>query len=99
MSVTLYVSNLPLSATEATLASRFGSFGGVVSVTLETPKRHDARGAFVEMQESADAQRAIGALNPSELDGRLMCVYLALGSVCAEGLMSSPRVASPKEAF
>ena len=84
MGVKLYVSNLPLSATAATLTSRFCEFGGVVSVTLVTPKRHDARGAFVEMQTNADAQKAIGALNLSDIDGRLMSVHLALGSVPRE---------------
>ena len=48
---------------------------------LVTPKRDDARGAFVEMQTNADAQKAIGALNLSDIDGRLMSVHLALGSV------------------
>lgn len=64
--------NLPLSAREATLASRFGNFGEV-----ETPKWPDARGAFVEMQESADAQRATGALNLSELDGGGWCAFIS----------------------
>ena len=81
MGFKLYVSNLPLSATEATLISRFCKFGAVVSVKLDAPKRLNARGAFVEMQTSADAQKAISALNLSDIDGRLVSVYRALGSV------------------
>ena len=35
MSKTLYVSNLPLSATEDVLAGKFGNFGTVVSVKID----------------------------------------------------------------
>ena len=80
MGVKLYVSNLPLSATEASLISRFSKFGAVASVQLEDRKR-GSRGAFVEMQSRADAYKAIGALNLSDIDGRLVSVFLALTSV------------------
>ena len=36
------------------------------------------RGAFVEMQTAADAQKAINGLNFADFDGRLMSVYKAL---------------------
>jgi RNA recognition motif-containing protein len=81
MSTRLYVSNLPVSATKETLASRFGKFGSVLSVVLEAEERSKRRGAFVEMNTSSDAQKAIAALNLSDFDGRLVSVYLALGSV------------------
>lgn len=81
MGVKLYVSNLPLSATEATLINRFCKFGIVVSVQLEGLKRLVGRGAFVEMQSSADAQKAISGLNLSDIDGRLVSVFLALSGV------------------
>jgi RNA recognition motif-containing protein len=81
MSTKLYVSNLPPSATEDLLTSRFGKFGGVVSVVLEPLMRASRRGAIVEMKNSADAFGAIAALNLSDFDGRLVSVYLALGSV------------------
>lgn len=80
MSTMLYAANLPLSATEATLATKFAKFGVVLSVRLPSgsvvglSRRH----AFVEMQTSGDAQRAINALNLAEFDGRLMSVYKAV---------------------
>jgi RNA recognition motif-containing protein len=81
MGTRLYVSNLPLSATEAMLIGRFCKFGDVVSVALEPQDRAQRRGAFVEMINSAAAQKAIAALNLSDFDGRLVSVYLALSSV------------------
>jgi RNA recognition motif-containing protein len=79
MGTRLFVSNLPLSATEELLARSFGKFGAVLSVALET--RVNRRGAFVEMKTNADALKAIAALNLSDIDGRLVSVYLALTSV------------------
>jgi hypothetical protein len=63
------------------LTNRFCKFGGVLSVALEGAIRANRRGAFVEMQSSADAHKAIAALNLSDFDGRLVSVYLALTSV------------------
>jgi RNA recognition motif-containing protein len=81
MSTRLYVSNLPLSATEGTLVTRFCKFGDVVSVMLDPEQRSNRRGAFVEMNTSAAAQKAIAALNLSDFDGRLVSVYLAVSGV------------------
>lgn len=80
MGTRLYVSNLPLSATEAGLNERFCKFGGVISVALEGLVRASRRGAVVEMATRADAHRAIAALNLSDFDGCLVSVYLALTS-------------------
>jgi RNA recognition motif-containing protein len=81
MGTRLYVSNLPLSATEEKLTTRFGKFGAVLSVALEAVVGANRRGAFVEMEKNADAHKAIAALNLSDFDGRLVSVYLALKSV------------------
>jgi RNA recognition motif-containing protein len=81
MGTRLYVSNLPLSATEEMLVLRFCKFGDVRSVALEPQHRAHRRGAFVEMSTSAAAHKAIAALNLSDFDGRLVSVYLALSSV------------------
>jgi RNA recognition motif-containing protein len=81
MSTRLYVSNLPLSATEEMLTGRFCKFGSVVSVALEPSARANRRGAFVEMTTRSGAQQAIAGLNLSDFDGRLVSVYLALSSV------------------
>jgi RNA recognition motif-containing protein len=80
MGTRLYVSNLPLSATEAGLSSRFCKFGIVLSIVLDAVARANRRGAFVEMQTRADAHRAIAGLNLSNLDGCLVSVYLALAA-------------------
>jgi RNA recognition motif-containing protein len=77
------VNNLPLSATEETLAGKFGRFGTVLSVKLDRDSATGVsrRSAFIEMQTSADAQKAINALNLADLDGRLISVYRALAAV------------------
>jgi cold-inducible RNA-binding protein len=81
MGTRLYVSNLPLSATEEMLTNRFCKFGNVTSVALEAVARANRRGAFVEMRSSDEAHKAIAALNLSDFDGRLVSVYLALSTV------------------
>jgi RNA recognition motif-containing protein len=81
MSTKLYVSNLPLSATAEMLITRFCEFGCVLSVAFEPVALAARRGAFVEMDSSSGAQKAIAALNLSDLDGRLISVFLALSSV------------------
>ena len=85
MSTTLYVSNLPLSATEEMLTGKFGKFGAVVSVKLDRDAQTglSRRGAFVEMRSAADAQGAINGLHLADFDGRLLSVYKALASVVA----------------
>ena len=85
MSTTLYVSNLPLSATEETLAGKFGKFGAVVSVKLDGDASTGGRrrGAFVEMGTAAGAQGAINGLHLADFDGRLVSVYKALAGVVA----------------
>jgi RNA recognition motif-containing protein len=75
----LYVSNLPSSATEAELVLKFGTCGGVVTVRimLDTSTGRSKRYGFVEMATRADALAAIGRLNLTTYDGRLMSVNLA----------------------
>ena len=41
------------------------------------------KGAFVEMQTAADAQKAINGLNFADFDGRLMSVYRTVAAVLA----------------
>ena len=84
--MTLYVSNLPLSATEEVLTTKFGKFGAVVCVKFDRDvgTGHSRRGAFVEMRTAADAQQAINGLNLADFDGRLMSVYRALAPVAAK---------------
>jgi RNA recognition motif-containing protein len=85
VSRTLYVSNLPSSATEEVLTGKFSRFGTVVSVKLDRDAGTgiSRRGAFVEMRTAADAQKAIDGLNFADLDGRLISVYRAVVSMTA----------------
>jgi RNA recognition motif-containing protein len=82
MSRTLYVSNLPISATEETLKAKFALLGPVVSVRLLTDPAtgQSRRCAFVEMQTRAAAHAAVVRLNLAEYDGRLMSVNKALAT-------------------
>ena len=82
MSASLYVSNLPLSATEEALAGTFGEFGTVLSVKLKRepatgPKRC---GGFVEMSTTAEARAAAWTLNATRFQGRLLSVWRAARS-------------------
>jgi RNA recognition motif-containing protein len=83
VSTRLYAGNLPLSATAETLATKFGQFGQVMSVTLDrnAVTGLSRRGAFVEMLNAMDATRAIDGLNLANFDGRLISVYKAVTAV------------------
>src|SRR5499427_9172665 len=72
----LYVGNLPFSTTEEQLRDMFGVHGGVDKVTLMTERETGrARGfAFVEMTNAAEADKAIAALNGTELGGRTLMI-------------------------
>ncbi len=72
----IFVGNLDFSATESSIRSLFERYGNVERVNLITDRDTGrSRGfAFVEMTDSAEADRAIAALNGSELDGRALNV-------------------------
>jgi RNA recognition motif-containing protein len=82
VSASLYVSNLPSSATEETLAETFARFGTVLSVKLkrDSAARLVPRYGFVEMNTTAEARAAAAALNATRLDGRLVSVSRAARS-------------------
>ena len=67
----IYVGNLPFSATEESLRALFSKHGTVENVSLINDRDTGRpRGfGFVEMS-SADAARAIEALNGTDLGGR-----------------------------
>ncbi len=75
MSKSIYVGNLPWSATEEQVRNLFSQYGTVNSVNLVSDRETGrARGfGFVEM-ESADAAGAIQALDGSSMDGRTLKV-------------------------
>lgn len=72
----LYVGNLPFSATEEDLMSKFSACGAVESAKLITDRdtgRSKGFG-FVEMGSDSDAQAAIDKLNGQDFGGRPMTV-------------------------
>lgn len=75
MSKSLYVGNLPWSATKEEVQSLFENHGSVLSVKLISDRETGrARGfAFVEM-EDPDAASAIQALDGSSFGGRTLRV-------------------------
>jgi RNA recognition motif-containing protein len=72
----IYVGNLSFQATENDITQAFSSFGPVESVSIITDRdtgRSKGFG-FVQMADGADADKAINALNGTELGGRNLTV-------------------------
>ena len=71
MAKTIYVGNLPFSATEPDVRSLFEEFGTVHEVKMITDRETGRfRGfGFVEMEED-EANKAISELDGKEFDGR-----------------------------
>jgi RNA recognition motif-containing protein len=76
MSNKLYVGGLPYSVTEGQLQEIFAAHGTVESAKVIADKfTGQSRGfGFVEMGSGAEAQKAIEALNGTQLDGRTLVV-------------------------
>jgi len=72
----LYVGGLPYSVTEGRLEEIFAEYGSVTSARVISDKfTGQSRGfGFVEMNSSEDAQKAIEALNGTQLDGRTLVI-------------------------
>ena len=72
----LYVGGLPYSVTEGRLQDIFAAHGTVESAKVISDKfTGQSRGfGFVEMGSGGEAQRAIQALNGTQLDGRTLVV-------------------------
>src|SRR5580692_8267581 len=70
----LYVGNLPHSTTESELRTVFEAHGAVEKVSIVTDRKTGrARGfGFVEMTNAAEADKAVAALNGTELGGRAL---------------------------
>jgi cold-inducible RNA-binding protein len=68
----IFVGNLDFATTEASIRALFEAYGNVDKVNLITDRDTGrSRGfAFVEMADAAEADRAITALNGTNLDGR-----------------------------
>ena len=76
MSTQLYVGSLDFKATESDLRTAFGACGTVTEVTLVKDRDTSRpRGfAFITMSSPEEAQKAIDALNGTELGGRALNV-------------------------
>ena len=76
MATKLYVGNLPFKVREEDLQALFQQAGAVESVNIIRDKfSGQSRGfGFVEMASNEEAQRAIQALNGTDLDGRNLTV-------------------------
>jgi len=72
----LYVGNLPHSTTEAELRTVFKTQGDVERVSIVTDRETGrARGfAFVEMTNASEAEKAVAALNGTQLGGRTLTI-------------------------
>lgn len=75
MTKSLFVGNLPWSATEADLTAKFGEHGTVISARIVSDNFSGrSRGfGFVDM-EDASAEKAIAAMNGFTWDGRQITV-------------------------
>jgi len=72
----LYVGNLPHSTTEAELRAAFEPHGAVEKVSIVTDRDTGrSRGfGFVEMTNAAEADKAVAALNGTDLGGRTLTI-------------------------
>lgn len=72
----VYVGGLPYSVTDGQLQQIFGEYGTVASATVISDKfTGQSRGfGFVEMGSGDEAQKAIDALNNTQLEGRTLVV-------------------------
>ena len=72
----IFVGNLDFGATEASVRALFEPYGAVERVNVVTDRDTGrSRGfAFVEMTDSAEADRAIAGLNGSDVGGRALNV-------------------------
>ena len=75
----IYIGNMPFTTTDTDLNAMFAKHGNVTSVNIITDKfSNRPRGfAFVEMDTDESAQKAIAALNGTQLEGRALVVNTA----------------------
>ena len=79
MSKKLYVGGLPYEVTDQRLEEVFAEHGTVESARVITDRDTGrSRGfGFVEMESQGEAERAISALNGTDLEGRTLTVNVA----------------------
>lgn len=74
----VYVANLPASATEIALRDKFAQLGCVLSVVIEPGSKTGRSNIFgyVEMSSEAEARAAIGRLNMTQYDDKVISVNM-----------------------
>ena len=79
MSTNLFVGNLPFTTSSPDLEQLFSPYGAVSRAQVITDRDTGrSRGfGFVEMDSADDAQKAIDALDGSDIDGRQIKVNVA----------------------
>ncbi len=76
MTNTLYLGNVPTTATEKSLAKEFSACGAVTGVNVVKDRATGAHKgyAFVEMGSAEEAQQAIKKFNGKKIDGNKLAV-------------------------
>ncbi len=76
MAKKLYVGGVPYSSTDADLKAHFEQMGAVVSATIIMDKMTGrSKGfGFVEMENDADAMKAVEQMNDTDFQGRKLTV-------------------------
>jgi RNA recognition motif-containing protein len=74
MSTSIYVGNLPFTATEEEIHSLFSAYGTVESVKLITDRETGRKRGFGFVEMAHGASEAIAALHQKDLGGRRLTV-------------------------
>lgn len=79
MATKLFVGKLSFNTTDETLRAAFAEYGTVASaqVIMDRDTGKSKGFGFVEMEDDAEAQAAIAALNEKEFEGRTIVVNVA----------------------
>lgn len=79
MATKLFVGKLSFDTTDDSLRAAFAEFGTVASaqVIIDRETNRSKGFGFVEMEDDAEAQKAIAGLNDKEIDGRTVVVNVA----------------------
>lgn len=79
MATKLFVGRLSFDTTDESLRAGFAQYGTVASaqVIIDRSTNQSKGFGFVEMENDAEAQAAIAALNDKEFDGRTIVVNVA----------------------
>jgi cold-inducible RNA-binding protein len=93
MSKKIYVGNLSFQTTERDITEAFSGFGPIESVSIITDRdTGQSKGfGFVQMADQADADKAINALNGTDLGGRNLTVNEARPMVKRDNFVGNGR--------